>query len=502
MSDTVYGKTASRRDRRWYALVVLCVAQLMVFLDATVVNVALPTIQQHLHFSQTSLSWVVNAYLLTFGGCLLLAGRAGDLFGRRRLFTAGLILFTAASLDCALAGSQATLIAGRAVQGLGAAVVSAVGLSMIVTLFAEPADRARAMGIFSFVASGGGTLGVIFGGVLIQALGWRSIFVINLPIGVAILALVPRLVERDAEASAGRRLDVLGAVTVTGSVMLALLGCVRAGTDGWGSPTTLGLLGGAAATMVLFVVVEARAAAPLMPLRLFRSRELSAANGLAALLRAAMFSWFFFSALYMQRVLGFSALETGLGYLPAMLVIGVFSYKLTAVIVGKVGARGPFVAGSALMGLGLGSFALAPVGGSYAAHVLPGMLLIGVGGGMLFMPLILTATASVGREDAGIASGLVTTSQQLGGALGLAVLVALAAARAHHLGATRSALNAPDGGFHAAFLVGAALALVAAAIGWALLADRPASPVPAPSAASSSVESDGADGTAANAGTA
>jgi MFS family permease len=329
------------------------------------------------------------------------------------------------------------------------------------------------MGVFSFVGSGGGTLGVIFGGALTQALGWQSIFVVNLPIGAGVLLLAPRLLDRDVPTGARPRLDVPGAILVTGSIMLGILGCVRAGTDGWGSATTLGLLGAAAAAMVAFVAVEARVSAPLVPLGMFRSRAVSAANGLSVLLRAAMFSWFFFSALYLQRVLGFSALETGLGFLPATLVIGAFSYSLTARIVGRMGMRAPFVTGTALLALGLGSFALAPVGGSYVADVLPGMLLMGVGGGMLFLPLLLTATTAVAPQDAGVASGLVSTSQQLGGALGLAVLAAVAAARTEHVRATEPALSAMAAGFHVAFLAGAALAALAAVIGLAMLPAKP-----------------------------
>jgi len=368
------------------------------------------------------------------------------------------VAFTAASLLCALAGSAGVLVAGRAAQGLGGAGVSAVGLSLIVTLYAEPAERARAMGVFTFVASGGGLLGVLLGGALIQGVGWRSIFVINLPAGLAILALGPALLEPGRPRDARARLDVAGAVLVTVATMLALLGCVRAGTDGWGSPTTLGLLAAALVALDGFLVAEARSAAPLVPLGLLRSRELSGANVLAALLRAAMFSWFFFAALYLQRVLGFSALGTGLGFLPAMALIGVCSAVVTPRLVGRLGTRPPFVAGAGLLALGLLLFALAPAGGSYVVHVLPGMLLIGAGGGTLFMPLMLAATTSAGARDAGLASGLVSTSQQLGGALGLAVLATVAASRSDALA-----------GFHVAFAVAAALALTAALGGAALL---------------------------------
>ncbi len=454
MGDTLYGQCSCRaRDSRWLALIALCVAQLMIFLDATVVNVALPSIQRQLRFSQASLSWVVNAYLLTFGGFLLLSGRLGDVFGRRRIFVAGLLAFVAASVACAAAGSRTALLLARAAQGLGGAVVSAVGLSMIVTLFSEPRDRTRAMGAFSFVASGGGTLGVIAGGALTQAAGWRSIFLINVPGGIGVVMLTQRLLDGDRPSAAPRRLDLLGAVTVTAAVMLASAGCIEAGAQGWTSVRTLRLLAGAIVAMVVFVIDEARAPRPLIPLGVFGSRRLSVANGLAMLLRAAMFSWFFFASLYMQRVLRFSPLETGLGFLPATLMIGAFSYALTPRIVGKLGIRLPFALGAALVALGLVSFALAPGDGTFAVDMLPGMVLLGTGGGLLFMPLILAATTSIGAEHAGLAAGLLSTAQQLGGALGLAVLATLPATRTYQL----------------AFLVSGALAAIAAVIGAALL---------------------------------
>ncbi|MEX5636095.1 MFS transporter [Parafrankia sp. FMc2] len=421
------GAAAANRDRRWGALALLCAAQLMIFLDATVVNVALPSIQHDLRISSASLSWVVNAYLLTFGGFLLLAGRAGDLFDRRRLFVAGMALFTAASLLCAVAASPTSLTAGRALQGVGGALVVAVGLAMIVTLFDEPAKRDRAMAVYSFVASGGGTLGVILGGVLIDTLGWYAIFLINLPVGLAIIAVTPRFLGHGLPGRGQAHLDLPGAVTVTTAVMLALLGCVTASSDGWAAPTTLILLAAAATGLALFVHLERRAAQPLLPPRLFRSRALCLANTLAVLLRAAMFSWFYFAALYMQNILGFTPLQTGLGFLPATLIIAVCAYTMAARLVARVGVQMPIVGGATLIGVGLGAFAFSPADGTYPAHVLPGMVLLGLGGGILFMPLIRTATTSTSPRDAGAASGLLNTSQQLGGALGLAVLASLAA---------------------------------------------------------------------------
>lgn len=471
--------TARARDQQWGALALLCTAQLMIFLDATVVNVALPTIQQDLHVPPAPLSWVVNAYLLTFGGFLLLAGRAGDLFDRRRILAAGVGLFTAASLLCAAATSPAVLIAGRALQGLGGALIAATGLTMIVTLFTEPAKRDRAMAIYSFVASGGGTLGVIFGGILIDTLGWYSIFLLNLPVGLAILVLTPRFLHRGQPNHEQTSLDLPGAVTVTTATMLALLGCVTASSDGWATPTTVSLLAAAAGGLALFVRVEHHAPRPLLPPRLFRSRALCLANILAVLLRAAIFSWFYFAALYMQNILGFTALQTGLGFLPATLIIAVCAYTLTARLVARVGARTPIVGGAALVGLGLGAFALSPTDGTYTADVLPGMVLLGLGGGILFMPLIRTATTSATPQNAGAASGLLNTSQQLGGALGLAVLASLAATRR----SADTSLAATHNGYQLAFTIGAALAATAAALSLALPpqpAEQPPAAIPQP----------------------
>jgi EmrB/QacA subfamily drug resistance transporter len=458
------GAVARTRDRRWHVLVLLCTAQLMIVLDATVVTVALPSIQHALGFQPAALSWVINAYLLAFGGFLILAGRVGDVLGRRRVFGAGLLVFTAASLGCALAGSPAILIAARAVQGLGGAAVSAVGLAIIATLFEDAGDRRRAMGIFSFVAVGGNVLGVLIGGILIQSFGWPSIFVINLPIGVAVLVFTGLLLEHDP-APQRQPLDAAGAGAVTASVMLALMGCVNAGTSGWASPGTLGLLGGAILALTVFAVIEARASAPVVPLRMLRAPGLAAANLIALLVRAAMFGWFYFAALYMRDVLGLSAFETGLGFLPGMAVLGIVSLVLIARIIKRFGPRVPLLLGAALMAAGLASFVLAPTRGQYAVHVLPGMLLLGAGGGLFFAPLMLIATTAAGRQYAGVASALVNTAQQLGGALGLAVLTSLAASRTHALEHGQSTLTALTSGYHLAFLVAAALAIAAIALG-------------------------------------
>ena len=464
--------------KRWLALIVLCLGYLMIVLDATIVNVALPSIRADLGFTEASLAWVVNAYLLTFGGFLLLGGRLGDLFGQRRLYMIGTGLFTLASLACGLAGSQGVLVGARAVQGLGGAVVAAVALSLIMTLFTEPAERAKAMGVFGFVASGGGTAGVLAGGVLTDTLDWHWIFLVNLPIGVAVLGLCLVLLPGDRVRAAGSRLDVAGAVTVTASLMLAVYAIVNGNEAGWSSGQTAGLLAAAAVLFALFLAIEARVPTPLMPLALFRLRNLATANGLAVLMAGAMFAWFFLSALYLQRVLGYSPLDVGLAFLPATLTMGAFSLGLSAKIVIRFGIKTPLVAGLALFVLGLALFARAPDDGSYAMDVLPGMLLLALGGGLAFNPLLLAAMSGVAPTESGLASGIVNTAQMMGGALGLAVLASLAASRTDDLRASGDGpLAALNGGYHAAFLAGALFALVADLLAAVLL--RETAPAPA-----------------------
>ena len=455
---------------RWYALVVLCLGSLMIVLDTTIVNVALPSIRDDLGFSSTSLAWVVNAYLLTFGGFLLLGGRLGDLYGHRRLFLSGIALFTAASLACGLAASQEFLIAARAVQGVGGAVASAVSLSLMMNLFTEPADRAKAMGVFGFVASGGGSIGVLLGGVLTDTLDWHWIFLVNLPIGVAVVLLSLRLLPgRRGEAGTGK-LDVAGAVTVTASLMLAVYAIVNGNQNGWGSAETLGLLGAAAALLAVFLLIESRVSSPLMPLRVLRLRNVATANVVGVLWAASMFAWFFLSALYMQLVLGYSPLQVGLAFLPANLVMGVLSVGVSAKLVMRFGIKPPLAAGLLIAGAGLALFARAPVDGSFVVDVLPAMLLLGFGAGIAFNPVLLAAMSDVAPEEAGLASGLVNTAFMMGGALGLAVLASLAASRTDTLTADGdSHLAALTGGYHAAFVVGAIFAVSAAATGVSLL---------------------------------
>ncbi|MGB3819276.1 MFS transporter, partial [Achromobacter pulmonis] len=415
--------------QRWWALMVLCLGVLMIVLDTTIVNVALPSIREDLRFTETSLVWVVNAYMLTFGGFLLLGGRLGDLLGHRRMFLAGLSLFTLASLACGLARGQELLIAARAAQGLGGAVVSAVALSLIMNLFTEAGERARAMGVYGFVCAGGGSLGVLLGGLLTSTLSWHWIFLVNIPIGAVVYALCLRLLPAARGAEGGGRLDVAGALTVTASLMLAVYAVVNGNEAGWTSAQSLGLLGAAALLMALFLRIEARVAEPLMPLALFRLRNVATANVVGVLWAAAMFAWFFVSALYMQLVLGYDAMKVGLAFLPANLIMAAFSLGLSAKLVMRFGIRGPLAIGLLLAALGLALFARAPVDGGFAADVLPGMLLLGLGAGIAFNPMLLAAMSDVEPSQSGLASGVVNTAFMMGGALGLAVLASLAAAR-------------------------------------------------------------------------
>jgi EmrB/QacA subfamily drug resistance transporter len=452
--------------RRWFALYVLCLASLMIVLDVTVVNVALPSIREDLGFSETSLAWVVNGYLLTYGGFLLLGGRLGDIFGHRRLFLLGITLFTGASLACGVATTQWFLVTARAVQGLGGAVASAVSLSLMMMLFTEPAERAKAMGVFGFVAAGGGSIGVLLGGILTDSLNWHWIFLVNVPIGALVVALCLRLLPSARGLASGGRLDVAGAVTVTASLLLAVYAIVNGNQEGWTSGRTVGLLAVAAALLAIFLAIEARVAAPLMPLRLFRIRNLATANVVGILWAAAMFAWFFLAALYLQLVLGYSPLQVGLAFLPANLIMGAFSLGLSAKLVMRFGFRLPLAAGLSLAAIGLVLFVRAPVDGSFVVDVLPSMILLGFGAGMAFNPVLLAAMSDVEPSESGLASGVVNTAFMMGGALGLAVLASLAASRTDTLAASGDApLVALIGGYHAAFLVGALFAVAAAAIG-------------------------------------
>lgn len=469
--------SSSHHDGRWLALTVLCLGVLMIVLDTTVVNVALPSIKSDLAFNETSLAWVVNAYMLTYGGFLLLGGRLGDLYGHRRLFLLGIAIFTLASLACGMAGSQTFLITARAIQGFGGAVVTAVAMALIMDLFSEPADRAKAMGVYGFVCAGGGSIGAMLGGFLTGTLGWHWVFLINLPIGIGVFAFSLKLIPAIRGIANRTQLDVAGALTVTTSLMLAVYAIVNGNGTGWTSPVTLSLLAIAAALLVAFLVIESRIRAPLMPLRLFRLRNVATANVVGVLWAAAMFAWFFLSALYLQLVLGYDPLEVGFAFLPANLIMAAFSLGLSAKIVMRSGIRAPLAVGLALAALGLALFARAPLDGVYALDVLPGMTLLGIGAGIAFNPVLLAAMSDVDPTESGLASGVVNTSFMMGGALGLAVLASLAASRSAslvHAGAPAAAALA--GGYRIAFLIGALFALSAATLGAALMRTRAAPP--------------------------
>jgi EmrB/QacA subfamily drug resistance transporter len=464
MPSPATGSTAtqySERDR-WIALVVLCAGFLMIILDQTIVNVALPSIQDDLDFSQSSLAWVVNAYLIAFGGLLLLAGRLGDLIGRKRMFMIGLTVFTLASLLCGVSQTQEMLIGARFVQGIGGAMTSAVILGMIVTMFPQPADQAKAIGVYSFVAAGGASIGLLAGGVLTEAINWHWIFFVNVPIGVATGLLAQRLINRDQGIGLDRGADVPGALLIVSALMLAVYTIVETENHGWGSARTLvlgavalGLLGG-------FVLREARAKTPLIPLRMFRSRIVSGANLVQALTVGGMFGMFFLGALYMQRVLGYGAIDVGLAFLPVALLIGVFSIGVTARLIVRFGARATMLPGLVSIAAGLVLFQRAPVDAGYVVDILPAMLLLGVGGGLFFASLMTLAMSAATQEDSGLASGLVNTTQQVGGALGLAVIATLSASRTDTLrGRGDSIADALTGGYHLAFAIGAGLVIAA-----------------------------------------
>jgi EmrB/QacA subfamily drug resistance transporter len=452
--------------RRWLALVVLCTGQLMIVLDATVVNVALPTIQRDLHFSQSSLAWVINAYLITFGGLLLLAGRLGDLIGAKRIFTTGLLVFTVASAFCGFSQNQGELIVARFVQGAGAAVVAATILGILVTLFPEPREKAKAMGVYAFVASGGGSIGLLAGGALTQALSWHWIFFINLPIGAATLVVGAALIPAQPGSGTHEGVDVLGAVLVTTAVMLLVYAIVKASDYGWTSPRTICVGAGALALLAVFVRLESRLSHPLVPLRMFRSRNLTGATFVRMLFPIGMFGQFFLGALYLQHVLGYSAISTGLAFMPMNVSVGVFSLLISARIMTRVGAKATLIPGLVAIVAGLVLFSRVPVHGHYLTDVLPGMALFGVGAGLAFTPSIALAMADAAPEDTGLASGLANVSLQMGAAIGIAVLASISTSRTRVLQRAGEGLRlALVGGYRVGYFIaaGCILAAVAAA---------------------------------------
>jgi EmrB/QacA subfamily drug resistance transporter len=477
----VGGSPEQGHRKRWLALYVLCCGVLMIVLDTTIVNVALPSIHEDLEFTETSLVWVVNAYMLTFGGFLLLGGRLGDLFGSRKLYLLGLVFFTLASVGCGLANSQGMLIAARALQGLGGAVVTAVALSLIMSLFTDPTERAKAMGIYGFVCSAGGSIGVLLGGFLTTALNWHWIFLVNVPIGLLVYLASAKLLALDKPREGAVRLDFAGAITVTSSMMLAVYAIVNGQTLGWTSTTTLSLLGTAAALLIAFLVIESRVREPLMPLSLFKLRNVATANIAAVLWAAAMFAWFFISALYLQYVLEYNPMKVGLSFLPANLIMAAFSLGLSAKIVLRFGFRAPLAAGLLFAAAGLAWFARAPVDGAFVVDVLPGMVLLGVGAGIAFNPMLLGAMSDVSPSQSGLASGVLNTAFMMGGSLGLAILASFAAMKSQALTAAGAGpAEALTGGYHLAFMMGAIAATVAAAVGVTFMRTRTAPAQAAP----------------------
>jgi EmrB/QacA subfamily drug resistance transporter len=464
--------------RRFAALLVLCSGMLMIVLDITIVNVALPAIRDDLGFSEASLAWVVNAYMIAFGGLLLLAGRLGDLLGRRRIFIAGLSVFTLASLACGLARNEAWLVAARFVQGVGGALTSAVILGMIVTLFPEPREQARAIGAYAFVASAGGAVGLLAGGSLTQAISWHWIFFVNIPIGVVTAVFALRLLDGERGVGLGAGTDVLGALTVTAALMLGVYTIVgQAAVHGWTAPTTLWLGAAAVGLLALFVVRELVAAHPLVPMSIFGSRNVVGANLIQIAGGAGMFGTFFLGSLYLKGVLGYSAMEIGLAFLPTTICMATMSIRFTEPLVSRFGARPVMIIGLLLIAAGLGEFAFAPVHANYFAHVLPVVTLLGIGAGLTFPALMTLAMSGVRPDEAGLASGLVNTTGQVGCALGLAVLAALSTARTSTLAGQGDSMNAAlTGGYHLAFWVAAAVVLVAVVIARVALqpAEQPA----------------------------
>ena len=465
------GEPPAAERHHWVALYVLCAGMLMIVLDVTVTNVALPTIQDDLGFSQSSLAWVVNGYLITFGGLLLLAGRLGDLLGHRRVFLAGLAIFTGASLLCGFSQTQEMLVAARFIQGIGGALASAVILAMIVTMFQRPSEQAKAIGVYGFVASAGGTIGLLLGGVLTEAISWHWIFFINVPIGIATAILSRRLIEDGEGIGFDKGADIPGAVLLVASLMISVYTIVKPAAElGWTDPQTLILFGISTALLIAFLVREDRISTPLVPLGIFRSRNVSGANVVQALLVAGMFSLFFMGALYMQEVLGYDALDVGFAFLPTTIVMGTMSLKFAEPLMMRFGPRNVLIVCMTIVAAGLALFARVPVDGNYWVDLLPPLLVLGFGIGGCFPSLMTLAMSGASREEAGLASGIVNTSAQVGGAIGLAVLATLSSTRTDDLKAAGDPLNdALVGGYHLAFLIGAALVVVAVGVGLLVL---------------------------------
>jgi EmrB/QacA subfamily drug resistance transporter len=471
----------TQNRRRWSALALIVTAQFMVILDVAIVNVALPSIKTDLHFSQTNLQWVISAYAILFGGALLLGGRLADLLGRRRLFVGGLSLFAASSLLCGLAWSEGSLIAFRALQGLGGALLAPAALSLLMTIFAEGRERNLALGIYGAASGSGAAVGVLLGGILTSYVSWSWIFFINVPVGLAAIAATPFLLAESRADLAHRHFDVAGATTITGGLMLLVYALTRATTDGWGSPQTIGLLLASAALVATFIGIELRSQWPLLPLRIFRLQTLSAANATMAIVGAVAFSEFFLLTLYLQDVLHYSAVQSGVAFVGFALTVVVVS-NVAQWVVGRVGVRPALTAGLLLSAISVALLTRLPVDGHYFWDVFPAFVLGGAGMGLSFVPVTIASLAGVERADAGVASGLINTSRQIGGALGLAVVSAIAATSAgnyagsHAVAATSGA--ALDHGFQTALYV-----LLGLLVGGVVIAATGVRPARAPRAA-------------------
>jgi EmrB/QacA subfamily drug resistance transporter len=461
------------KNTRWLSLTILCTGFLLIVVDMTIVNVALPSIQRDLGFSQSGLAWVINAYLIAFGGLLLLAGRLGDLLGRKRVYLVGLGIFIGASVLCGLSFNQPMLVAARFVQGIGGAVSSAVILAMIVTLFPKPEDRAKAFGVFSFVASAGAAIGLLAGGLITQAVSWHWIFFVNVPIGLVTALLSARLLAPDRGIGIGKGADVLGAVLVTGALMLGVYTIVESSDFGLTSLRTLGLGGVALALLAAFVVRQALARNPILPLRIFASRKLSAANIVQALMSSAFLGFFFMASLDLQRVLGYGPMDIGLAFLPVAVVMGLFSIRFSAQLINRFGPLAALVSGQVVIATGLALLGFGPANADYAANLMVPLALLGLGGGLSFPSLTIIAMSDARQSDAGLASGLLNTTGQVGGALGLAVLATIAGARTLNL--VRDGVGgtaALAGGYHLAWLIGAATICVTLALTMSFLRTR------------------------------
>jgi EmrB/QacA subfamily drug resistance transporter len=465
--------------RRWWALMVLCLGVLMIVLDATVVNVALPSIREDLKFTENALVWVVNAYMLTFGGSLLLGGRLGDLYGHRRLFLIGITLFTIASLACGVAQTQGLLIAARALQGLGGSIVLAVALALIMNMFPDDAERARATGVYGFVCASGGSIGVLLGGTLTSVLNWRWIFLIDMPIGVAVYALCLSLLPNIRAEVIDGRLDVWGAVTVMMSLALTMYAIVDGNQAGWISAHTLSLLACAVALFAVFLVIEARETMPLLPLGIFKHRNLTISNIVGALWAAGGAAWFFISALYMQLVLGYGPMRVGLVFLPSNLISAAFALGLSAKLVRHCGIKKPLAIGLLLIAIGFALFAGVPVDGGFMMDVLPSMVLFGLGSGAAYSPLLLCGMSDVAPSRSGLASGIINTAWVMGGSLGLAILASVSIACTNDLLASGATTNvAVASGYRVALMLAAACVGTAALLAAVFL--RTKIPAPAP----------------------